>query len=130
MATGEKYKIAQAFGKTAEKMAAEFYKSKGYAVEKMNFTCKYGEIDVIARKNKELIFAEVKARGKNSIARPCEFVTPTKQKRILKTALIYLKQIGSDDFYIRFDVVEAISKDGKITLNCIENAFDASALYK
>ncbi len=129
MESTAKYKNAQELGKVAEKMAADYYINNGYKLEKMNFKSRTGEIDVIVSKGNELVFVEVKARSEKTIARPCEFVTKAKQKKILKTALIYLKYIGSEDFFIRFDVVEAENINGKISLNCIENAFDASLIY-
>ncbi len=130
MKNNRKWENAQHFGKVAETTVADYYVSSGYKIKKRNFASRFGEIDVIAQKSNLLVFIEVKARDSTNNLRPCEYVTPTKQKKILKTALCYLAYIGTDDFSIRFDVVEVIKINDKLTLNCIENAFDASAAFK
>ncbi len=125
----DKWANAQHFGKMSEAMVADFYKANGFKIKKMNYKSRYGEIDVIAQKNEELVFIEVKARSSVSFLSPCEYVTPAKQKKIVKTALCYLADIGTDDFLIRFDVAEVVKKDNRITLNCITNAFEADGEY-
>lgn len=116
---------AKQFGAHAEKMAAQHYCKNGFVVEKMNFRTRQGEIDVIARKGNLLVFSEVKARAKNSIAAPCEFVTPAKQRKIVLAAQAYLAATRSLDSFVRFDVVEVTRSAETLHLRCIENAFDA-----
>ncbi|MEG2393408.1 MAG: YraN family protein [Ruthenibacterium sp.] len=114
---------ARQFGHLAEQLAADYYREQGYLVEAMNFRTRQGEIDVIARKGETLVFAEVKARGANTIAQPCEFVTPAKQKKIILAAKAYLARHHDLDSFVRFDVIEVQKKQDGCDLNWIQNAF-------
>ncbi len=125
MPSADSVKYAKQFGRQAEVTAAQYYEKHGYKIERMNFTSRFGEIDIIARKGNVLVFAEVKARSENAIAKPREFVTFTKQQKIIKTAKCYLAYIKDAQAFVRFDVVEIEKIKGRITINIIENAFEA-----
>ena len=80
----------------------------------------YGEIDLIMLEEQTLVFVEVKARSVQTLSQAQFAVTPTKQRRIIQTALCYLNQFPQyQQHLIRFDVV-AIS--GEI-IHHIPNAF-------
>ncbi|MDW5300355.1 MAG: YraN family protein [Sedimentibacter sp.] len=104
-----------------EKIAEKYLLDKNYIIEKTNFTCRLGEIDIIARKDGILHFIEVKGRKNTDYGYPREAVTLIKQKKIIKVAKYYFMLAGSDDFPCQFDVIEIIM-DVKI-INHIENAF-------
>ena len=53
-------------GKFYEKKCTTFLIRKGYQIETTNYRSIYGEIDIIAKKNKELFFIEVKSYKKPS----------------------------------------------------------------
>lgn len=86
----------------------------------MNYSCKIGEIDIIAKDKDYLVFAEVKYRKNSSVFNPFEAVDTKKQLRIKNTAKSYLyeKKIGFD-VKIRFDVIGM--NDTKTEI--IKNAF-------
>lgn len=112
-------------GKDAETFVKNYLEHNGYNVINMNYYSKYGEIDLIATDNEYIIFVEVKARKKNTMVKPCEAVTKSKQKKIIKTALVYLMNNPSD-LQPRFDVIEVdFLKDviDKGSINHIKNAF-------
>lgn len=79
-----------------------------------NFRSPLGEIDLIARKGKLIIFVEVKTRRSLAAGLPEEAVTEEKQERLRKCALFYLAQRGynPEETPIRFDVI-AISMDSR-----------------
>ena len=52
----------QAFGKAGEQLAAHYLKKKGYKILERNYTCPVGEIDIIGRHKKTIVFVEVKTR--------------------------------------------------------------------
>ena len=116
----------QKTGAWGEELAAEHYIKQGYNLLERNFRVREGEIDVILQKGNCIVFAEVKTRSINAIAQPKEWVTPAKQKKIIKAAAYYLAQSGKNDLFVRFDVVEVVYlKDKKgYNVNCIENAFE------
>lgn len=103
-------------GKCGENFAAEVLESQGYSILERNFRCRLGEIDLIAEKNGELCFVEVKTRNSDAFGRPSEAVTRDKQKRIKRTAAFYMQSCRMNQRYISFQVIE-------ILLNQIEHAF-------
>jgi len=105
-------------GKTFENKAADFLKKSGYKIIAQNYRSKTGEIDIIAKDKKTLVFVEVKYRHTKEFGTPAEFVTVQKQNKIIKTALLYLKQNDiSGDF--RFDTVSICQDE----IEHIKNAF-------
>jgi len=83
-------------GNIAEKKAAEFLQSKGFKIVEKNFYTKFGEIDIIAFKDKVFHFVEVKS-GTNF--EPIYNITPTKMQRIIKSAYIYMKKHHIDSAF-------------------------------
>ncbi|RBP41147.1 YraN family protein [Garciella nitratireducens] len=111
-------------GKMGEREAAKFLKKKGYHIIQSNFRCRFGEIDLIARHKDTLVFIEVKTRKNNLYGTPGQAVNKTKQKKIVKTALYYLKRNDLYDENVRFDIVEVWQHDHKVkSIHVISNAF-------
>ena len=67
------------YGVTGEQEAKNYLVKKGYKIVKMNFSCKIGEIDIIAMDKDTLVFVEVKARNTAMFGLPREAVTAKKQ---------------------------------------------------
>lgn len=104
-----------------EEMAAEFLKKKGLRIMERNFRCRNGEIDLIARDGRYLVFIEVKYRKDRRSGSSFAAVGKQKQRTILKVALFYLIRNGfQDDIPCRFDVVGI---DGE-EIRWIKNAFE------
>ncbi|MBR1531873.1 MAG: YraN family protein [Eubacterium sp.] len=113
-------------GKYAELEATKYLKKKRYKLVDYNYTSPFGEIDIIAKNKKYLLFVEVKMRDENSIASPKEFVDYAKQQKIIATAELYLAK-NPTDLQPRFDIVEIICREGKIkSVKHLENAFQLS----
>ncbi len=111
-------------GKKGENFAAEYYRKLGYTVTKMNYHSRYGEIDVVAENDFQIVFCEVKTRSNNTGVNPREAVDVKKQQKIILTAFKYLEKTGCDKAP-RFDVFEVWINDGRIyRFNNIENAFE------
>ncbi len=110
-------------GSKGEAIAAEYLREKGYKILAMNYFCRFGEIDIIAEKDDVLVFTEVKLRKNRDFANALEYVTKSKQEKIIKTAMIYMSTLGNEQRYSRFDVIE-IYHDGKVNeINHLENSF-------
>ena len=113
-------------GKKGEAFAAEYYRKTGYAVTEMNYHSRYGEIDVIAENDFQIVFCEVKTRSADTPVNPREAVDAKKQQKITLTAFKYLEKTKCEKIP-RFDVFEVWVNDGRIyKFNNIENAFEAS----
>lgn len=112
-------------GKFGEDKAAEYLRKKGYKIVKRNFSCRMGEIDIIAENDEYLVFAEVKLRKNDRYGEAREFVNYSKQQKIIRTASLYLSRYETDK-QPRFDVIEVYAPGGiftPVTINHLENAF-------
>lgn len=96
------------FGRSAETAAAEYLVSRGLEILARNYAVRGSEIDIIAREDACIVFAEVKAAANTSDAHgaPRERVTPAKQRRICRAALRFLQENALGDSSVRFDVLE------------------------
>ncbi len=114
-------------GSLGENESVRYLKSNGYKIIDRNFSSKAGEIDVIATDSEVLVFVEVKTRSSTSHGRASEFVDINKQRRIIKTAQLYLvKKYGNEVPEVRFDIVEVYLKDGVFSCELIKDAFSAT----
>lgn len=116
--------LAAERGKWGEQLVAEYYAAQGYSLLQRNYTCRFGEIDIICTRDNIVVFAEVKTRSGNAIAQAKEWVTPQKQAKIIQTALQYISQNYQQEPYMRFDVVEVYWKNQQAPcIQLFENAF-------
>ncbi|MDR2590617.1 MAG: YraN family protein [Oscillospiraceae bacterium] len=113
-------------GKWGEDIALEYLTKKGYIVLAKGFYSRFGEIDIIMKTNEFLVFVEVKTRKDKTFAHAREFVSKTKQRKIVSTAKYWLMK-NPTNLQPRFDVIEVYAKNGVKTENPeiihIENAF-------
>lgn len=103
-------------GAWGEALAAEYLRSKRYVLLAAGFHSKFGEIDLIVRDKKYLVFVEVKLRKSTQFALAREFVDRRKQDRIRVTAAIYLESHPTS-LQPRFDVIEIYAPQGRHTPN-------------
>ena len=105
----------QGLGRTGERLAMEHLSAAGYQIIERNFRCRYGEIDLIAEEDDELVFVEVKTRRGNAYGLPEDAVTPSKQLRLIQLALYYLDLHNCSERSWRIDVVAVqMSAAGRI----------------
>lgn len=115
--------IRHLFGSAGESAAAAYLKKKQYKIMGQNFSCRFGEIDVIAQQGRYIVFVEVKTRKNENFAQAREFVTRAKQERIMKAAMMWLQQ-NDVDLQPRFDVIEVVGEGRGQKITHIENAFE------
>ena len=113
-------------GDWGEALAAEYLLKKRYQVAAHGYRCRFGEIDLIVKNKRYIVFAEVKLRRSSSFARAADFVDFGKQNRLRTTAEIYLSQ-NPTDLQPRFDVIEIYAPEGENTkhpqIHHMEDAF-------
>lgn len=114
-----------------EDFAAEYLEDKGYEIIERNFNTRMGEIDIIARDGKYIVFLEVKSRADDCLYAPREAVTRSKQRKICKAAMLYKLQKGLCG-QPRFDIFEIVY--GKYDLEVkkfshIKNAFGTESVH-
>lgn len=110
-------------GKLGENIAEIYLINHQYEILERNFACQQGEIDIIAKYEKHLVFIEVKTRRNVYFGNPCEAVNKKKQKKIYQSAKYYLHIHQLENVYIRFDVIEIIIIENKININHIKQIF-------
>ena len=113
-------------GKKGEDIAAACLRKEGYRIVERNYRCLYGEIDIIAMDAGDVVFIEVKSRKSDNFGSPEEAVGITKQKKISKVALNYLRERGLADHNARFDIVAIRFMPQGNRVKLIRNAFDLS----
>lgn len=112
-------------GSLGEDISENYLRNLGYRILDKNFRCKCGEIDLIAINKDYICFVEVKTRYGINYGTPAESVTSSKQKKIYKTAQVYILMKNIIDFNFRFDVIEVLlnSNNNNFLVNHIEDAF-------
>ncbi len=115
---------AQSIGDMGENAAEKYLKNKGYTVVGRNYRCCSGEIDIIAKYDKYIVFAEVKTRSINSLDRPGAWVDRKKQKKIITAAYMYLVE-NDTDLQPRFDVIEVVYDNITGVIISVEHIEDA-----
>ena len=94
-------------GAFGEAYAVDCLRRDGYEILTRNFSCRFGELDVIAKKDGIIAFVEVKSRAVDSLGTPAQAVTISKQRKLILTAQYYLWQ-NPVDLQPRFDVFEVL----------------------
>ena len=110
-------------GERGEGLAVGFLLENGYKIITKNFRTRIGEIDIIARDNKTLVFVEVKTRESLEYGRPFESVNKHKRRKIANVALLYLKKLREIP-PCRFDVVSVYYDQGRPEFELIKDAFE------
>jgi len=114
-------------GSFGEAQKAEFLRKNGCKILSMNYRTRFGEVDVIAADRRYIRFVEVKLRKSARFAQAREFVTRSKQEKIIAAAQSWL-QLRPTTLQPRFDVMEIYAPAGadpdKLEMHYIENAFD------
>ncbi len=112
-------------GVWGEIYAARYLRDRGYNILNSNYSCRFGEIDIIATRKSKICFVEVKSRNISTKSRPMEAVDENKQKKIFLTAQYYVSCTKFDG-EMQFDVCEVYLNDDNTLseINYIENAFN------
>lgn len=111
-------------GQMAENAAARFLEQRRLAVLARNYRCRGGEIDLVCRDGRTLVFVEVRLRRNAGFGGAAASITAAKQRRIVLAAQHYLAASGKHDPDCRFDCVLIGGADGQ-RIEWIRNAFSA-----
>ena len=109
----------QALGIAGEDAAAAWYVAHGYEVVARNWRCREGELDLIVRRNRLIVFCEVKTRATDAFGSPAEAVNHLKRQRLRVLASKWIAESPIRPREIRFDVVSVLGSDVEV----IEGAF-------
>ena len=88
-------------------------RAKGYAILSTNYRCRWGEVDIIAQRNSELVFVEVRTRSGPALGTPEESLTAAKARRLIATAETYLQSLETPPADWRIDLVSVRVSNGR-----------------
>jgi putative endonuclease len=113
----------QVLGAEGEAIAAAWYEVRGYEILHRNWRRREGEVDLIVRAGRTVVFCEVKTRTTDRFGTGAEAVVVPKQRRLHRLASRWLSELtpasGRDLVEFRFDVVSITG--GQVEV--IEGAF-------
>ncbi len=110
-------------GRKGEQLAKTLLENTGYEILDENWTHGKAEVDLIAYKDKVIIFAEVKARTGNGFGEPEDFVDARKQRLLVEAADEYIYLMNHEG-EVRFDIISLLfDKNGNYKIKHIEDAF-------
>lgn len=117
-------------GRIGESAVCRHLTQQGYTIRKRNYRIRGGEIDIIAQKGEILAFVEVKTQYVRETVSPLERLLPQQQARIIRTAMVYCAEQNPDwTWQPRYDAAAVIiDREEIVSLEYVENAFDASGL--
>lgn len=112
-------------GEFGERVACAWLRSQGCKILARNYRGpRRGEVDIVARDGKLLLFVEVKTRREGSRIRGLDAVDKEKQRLIERGANSWLKRLGTRDLPWRFDVIEVgVAEGQKPRINHVKDAF-------
>lgn len=108
-----------------ERIARAWLRAQGAKILYCNFKAPGGgEVDIVAREGRQLLFTEVKTRRAGGPGRPLDAVDRDKQRLIERGANEWLRLLRTREIPWRFDVIEVILTDGqKPLVRRVENVF-------
>jgi putative endonuclease len=95
-------------GKIGEEMALSYLKEKGYQLLEKNFYCRWGEIDLIFKKEDKIIFVEVKTRVGDKKGKPYEAVNFYKIKDLKRAINFYLLKKNYFQHKLSLEIVSVV----------------------
>jgi putative endonuclease len=114
----------RALGRWGEDLAVRHLQAQGLEVLDRNWRCRDGELDVVAREGRCLVFVEVKARSGTGYGEPAEAVSPRKAARIHVLAARWLAEHRPQGRWdLRFDVVAVLRTGGMPEVLHLRGAF-------
>lgn len=115
------------FGKRSEKFAEAYLKNLGWRILARNYSCKFGELDLVAREGDAIVFVEVRSTSGDDPLRAALSVNHAKQRRLTKLAQHFLQRRRLLDRTARFDVLALHWPENKTepAIEHYRNAFEA-----
>lgn len=114
----------KALGMGGEEDAAEYLLAHGYKILARNVHNKIGELDIVAKVGDQIVIVEVKTKTGEGWGSPEEMVDKRKQRKLIRTAQLYLLGQGWLERPWRIDVVAIRMRAGVAEIHHIENAVE------
>jgi len=110
-------------GADGEAAAERWLRDRGFEIVGTGFRVRCGELDIVAREGRVVVFVEVKTRTSDAFGSPAESVTRVKRARIARAASVFLLQAGWADRTCRFDVLSVAPVGSGWRVSHLRDAF-------
>jgi len=111
----------QSIGGKGELIAARYLQFRFYRILTRNYRTPFGEIDLVCRRGRTLIFVEVKTRTNTKFGSPETAITPQKMSHLVKAGEYYRRQQRCVNRPWRVDVLAINTTDGRHEVHHFEN---------
>lgn len=119
-----KFSATQITGNQAEELAKDYLQRQGLRFITHQYRSTMGEIDLIMQHGQTLVFVEVRFRETDEFGSPEETITLAKQRRLIRTAQLYLQNHPNyERLLARFDVVAILGSKPNLKITWIPDAF-------
>lgn len=126
MYCGPMTKQRQALGLQGERIAARWMRRDGWSVIEHRFRSGHRDVDLIMRRESEVVFVEVKARRGDAFGSPVEAVHFRKRRELSKSARIWVDRHGTPELAYRFDVIGVLISGQNVRIRHVQDAFPVS----
>lgn len=111
-------------GRRGEDLAAAHLRMIGFEILDRNWRCGQGEIDIVARDGREIVFVEVKTRSSVAFGNPLEAITPAKLARLRRLAVAWCEAHPGHSARIRIDAIAIVSpRVGTVAIDHLPRIF-------
>lgn len=116
--------IQKTTGNRAENDALQFLTQQGLRLLERNYSCYFGEIDLIMQDTEHIVFIEVRSRARSHYGNAADSITPAKIKKIVRAATRYLQMMKClHKVNSRFDIIAIDLNPPKKSISWIKSAF-------
>jgi putative endonuclease len=113
-------------GARGEELAVAYLKKQHYKILETNFRVRGGEIDIVAEKDRSVVFVEVRTKTTVSFGSPGESITETKKRRLINASLNYLDlhNMHAMEWQIDFIGIDMDPSGKCVRLEHVQNAIN------
>ena len=117
-------------GRIAERLARRFLEKQGLQLLASNYSCRYGELDLVMHHGQRLVIVEIRYRRDRSFMTPGESISHTKRHRIARATLHFIQHHPRHQRQpVRFDVVCLSGPLDDSRINWMPGAFTADDMH-
>lgn len=106
----------QRLGVWGERIVADYYERRGYAIIARNYRCRFGELDLVCTKGLSLYSVEVKTRRSLVFGFPEESVLEQKKRRLLRLTAAYVAATGTTYAEVYVQICAVVVLPSKVML--------------
>ncbi|WP_256663410.1 YraN family protein [Pseudomonas sp. C27(2019)] len=114
-------------GKSVERYALQHLREAGLSTLAQNWSCRFGEIDLIMLEQDTVVFVEVRYRKNNYFGGALDSIDQLKRDKLIKTTEYFFNENPQWlEHPCRFDVITAHPSHAQtFTLDWIQDAFES-----